>query len=73
MREALRPKNVFSVGSMGFGVDTNEVFLTFLFSDHTVGLQFFKDVGLIRSNMQCNSCGRNMTLHAHHSDNSDHF
>jgi len=72
-RKALRPKNIFSPGSMGFSGDANEIFQTFLFSNHTIGLQLFKDGGLIRSNVQCNSCGRDMTLHVHHCDNSDHF
>ena len=35
--------------------------INFLFSDRAVGLQFLKDVGLIRSKVQCNSCGRDMT------------
>ena len=45
---------------MGFSGDANELFLI-LFSDHAIGLRFFKDVGLISSNVQCNSFGRNMT------------
>jgi len=47
--------------SLGFSDDANKLFLTFLFSDHAIRLHFLKDVSLIRSNMQCNSCGRDMT------------
>ena len=36
----------------------------FLFSDQATGIQFLKDVGLIRSKVQCNSCGRDMTWYA---------
>ena len=45
------PKTSFQWDSMGFSGDANELFLT-LFSDHAIGLQFFKDVGLIRSNVR---------------------
>ena len=66
------PKTYFQRDSMGFSGDANELFLT-LFSDCAIGLQFFKDVELIRSNVQCNSCGCDMTSYTHHSDNSYHF
>jgi hypothetical protein len=39
----------------------NMVFLTFLISDKDLGIQFLKDVGLIRSKVTCNTCGRDMT------------
>ena len=42
------PNIAFQRNSMGFSGNANELFLT-LFSDHAVGLQFFKDVGLICS------------------------
>jgi len=67
------PKTSFQPDSMGFSGDANELFLTFLFIDHAFGLQFFKDVGLICSNVQCHSCRRDMISYAHHSDNSDHL
>jgi hypothetical protein len=44
--------------------DTAVMRINFLFSDHAIGLQFLKDVGLICSKLQCNSCGRDMTWHA---------
>jgi len=67
------PKTYFQRDSLGFSGDANKLFLTFLFSDHAIGLQFLKEVGLIRSNMQCNSCGLDMTSYADHSHNSDHL
>ena len=52
------PKTSFQQDSLGFSCDVNKTFLTFLFSDHAIGLQFLKDDGLICSNVQCNSCSR---------------
>ena len=34
-------KTYFQRDSMGFSGDANELFLTLLFSDHVIGLQFF--------------------------------
>jgi len=39
----------------------NRIFLTYLFSQKELTLQFLKDVGLIRGNVQCNFCKREMT------------
>ena len=58
------PKTSFQRDSLGFSGDANKLFLTFLFSDHALGVQFLKDVGLIRSKVQCNSCSRDMTWYA---------
>ena len=44
--------------SLGYCGDVNKTFLTFLFSNSSIGIQFLKDAGLIRSKVQCNSCGR---------------
>jgi hypothetical protein len=33
----------------------------YLFSDMDLGIQFLNDVGLIRSKVMCNTCGRNIT------------
>jgi len=33
--------------------EPNRMFITFLYSDHAVAIQFLKDVGLLRSNVQC--------------------
>jgi len=39
----------------------NSNFLTYLFCDNGFGMQFLKDMGLLRSKAQCNNCGRDMT------------
>ena len=57
------PQMSFRRDSLGFSGDAI-IFLTFLFSDHAIGLEFLKDTWLIRSKVQCNRCGRDMTWHA---------
>ena len=42
----------------------NRDFLTYLFCDPGFAVQFLKDVGLLRSKMQCNTCDRDMTWSA---------
>jgi hypothetical protein len=37
---------------------SNKMFLTFLFSDQAIGIEFPKDMGLLRSKVECNTCGR---------------
>jgi hypothetical protein len=54
----------FRRDSLGYPGDVNKLFLTFLFSDHNIGIQFLKDVGLICSKFQCNLCSRDMTWYA---------
>jgi hypothetical protein len=54
------PRASFHRDSMGYCGDV-KFFLTFLFCDHPTGVNFLKDVGIIRSEVQCNLCGRNMT------------
>jgi hypothetical protein len=44
----------------GVGVP-NKLFFAFLFSNTDVGVQFLKDVGLIRSAMACPTCGLQIT------------
>ena len=58
------PKTSYRRDSLGYCGDVNKNFLTFLFSDQATVTQFLKDVGLIRSKVQCNSCGRDMTCYA---------
>jgi len=58
------PTTYFRWDSLGYPGDVNKLFLTFLFSDRNINIQFLKDVGLIRSKVQCNSCGRDMTWYA---------
>jgi len=60
------PTTSFRRDSLGCPGDANKLFLTSLFSDRSIGIQFLKDVGLILSKLQCNSCGRRMTWYAHH-------
>ena len=58
------PATSFGRDSLGYPGDANKLFLTFLFCDRSMCIQFLKDVGLIRSKVQCNSCGRDMTWYA---------
>jgi len=39
----------------------NESFFTYLFCDQAIAIQFMKDMGLLRSKVQCNTCGGDMT------------
>jgi hypothetical protein len=57
------PKTSIRRDLLGFPGDANKLFLT-LFIELAIGVQFLKDVGLIRGKMQCNSCGRDMTWYA---------
>ena len=47
------PQMSFRRDSLRFCGDANKLSLAFLFSDHAIDLQFLKDVGLIRSKLQC--------------------
>jgi len=38
----------------------NKIFLTYLLCDQAMAIQFLKDMGLLRSNMKCNTCGRDI-------------
>jgi hypothetical protein len=58
------PKTSFQRESLGFCGDAHKLFLTFLFGEPAIGVQFVKDAGIIRSNMLCNSRGRDMTWYA---------
>ena len=42
----------------------NRDFLAYLFCDQGIAMQFLKDMGLLRSKVQCNTCGRDMTWSA---------
>ena len=42
----------------------NRDFLAYVFCDFGFAVQFLKDVGLLRSKVQCNTCGRGMTWSA---------
>jgi hypothetical protein len=55
-----------SYGRAAFGVDgaVNRQFLMHLFHDFNIAIQFLKDTGLIRSQMTCETCDRDMTWSA---------
>jgi len=38
----------------------NRFFLMYLFYEQSLAIQILKDIGLLRSNMQCNTCGRDI-------------
>jgi hypothetical protein len=42
--------------------DPNRFFLTYLFTDQVVAIEFLQDVGLLRSQMPCNTCGQDMAF-----------
>jgi len=42
----------------------NKIFLAFLFCDQTMAIKFLQDVGLLRSKVQCNTCGCDMVWSA---------
>ena len=50
----------FGGATLGANVLPNKLFLSFLFSDPDVAVQFVKDVGLIRRSMMCCKCGSQM-------------
>ena len=58
------PRPKYKRGMLREEGETKKIFLTFLVCDQAVALQFLKGVGLLRSKMQCNTCGREMTWSA---------
>jgi hypothetical protein len=58
------PKPSYGHSAVGINGSVNTVFLTFLFCDLQLGIQFIKDVGLLRSNVSCDTCGRDMGWYA---------
>ena len=57
------PKTSYRRDSLGYCSVANKLFLTFVVSDHASRIQFLKNVGIIRSKVQCNSCGRDITCY----------
>jgi hypothetical protein len=55
------PTSSFGRAALGDDGTANKLFLTHLFINMDVGIQFFKDMGLIHRQMSCNTCGRDMT------------
>jgi hypothetical protein len=35
--------------------------IDFVFSDHSMGIEFLRDIGLLQKTRQCKSCGQDMT------------
>ena len=63
----LRLQGMLIVPKLSFGrpmlredCGPNRMFLTFLFSEQAMAMEFLKDVGLLRSKVQCSNCGRDM-------------
>jgi hypothetical protein len=54
------PKRSYGHSAVGINGSVNIVFLTFLFCDKELGVQFLKDVGLIATKVSCNTCGCDM-------------
>jgi hypothetical protein len=48
---------------------TNRAFFHNLFNDHSMAIEFLKDIGLIQRTMQCGSCGQDMTWSERHDIN----
>jgi len=59
--QAMRSFQTFGRATLGANGFANKLFLAFLFSNHAVGIQFLKDVGLIWSSMVCCKCGSQMS------------
>jgi hypothetical protein len=55
------PKTSFGRAALGVDGAANQLFLTYLFIDMGIAINFLKDSGLIRRQMTCNTCGRGMT------------
>jgi len=63
-RNACRRCRAFRGLRMDVGCCWNMDFLAYLFCDHGFAMQFLKYVGLIRSKVQCYTCGRDITWSA---------
>jgi hypothetical protein len=60
MNMAFAPKSSFGQAVLGDDGNANKLFLMYLFLDMDVAFHFLKDTGLIRTQMTCNTCGRDM-------------
>jgi len=61
------PRSSYGRRMLREGGGPNRDFLTYLFCDHGFAMQFLMDVGLLRSKVQCNTCGRDITWSAERS------
>src|SRR5215470_9909810 len=55
------PPSSYGRATLGADGVANTLFLAFVFSNNDVGVQFLKDVGLLRSAMVCHKCGSQMS------------
>ena len=58
--DAYVPRKSFGSASLGNDGDANKLFVTYLFIDKYLGIQFLNDVGLL-SKVTCNTCSCDMT------------
>jgi hypothetical protein len=61
MNTPFAPNSSFGRAVLGHDGTANKLFLTYLFIYMDVGIQFLMYTGLIRIQMGCNTCGRDMT------------
>ena len=62
MEMSFVPQSSCGRKTLGKEGDANKLFLTYLFIDVDLGIQFLKDVELILSKVKCNTCGRDITF-----------
>jgi hypothetical protein len=55
------PPTTYGRATHGADGVANKLLLAFLFANNDVGVQFLRDVGLIRSTMVCHKCGLQMS------------
>jgi hypothetical protein len=55
------PKFSKACGLLRKSASRNRNFLAYVFGHQELAVQFLKEVGLIRCNVRCNFCERNMT------------
>jgi transposase-like protein len=55
------PTSSFGRAALGDDGTANKLFLTYLFINMDIGIQFLRDMGLIHRQMSCNTCSRDMT------------
>jgi hypothetical protein len=62
VQDAIRAEVVAGTSNSAVRRGPSRLFLTYLFNDHSVAIEFLKEIGLLRKTMQCNYCGRDITL-----------
>jgi hypothetical protein len=61
MEMPFAPRSSFGRDALGDDSTANKLFLMYLFIDMDLAIQFLKDMGLLRTQVTCNTCGRDMT------------